>query len=229
MHFQTTTNIDNLSCYWTIISLWYIILWQRLRKWCIVIFIFYACNIYVCVWNKKKSGYIESVHLLVSIFSLSVNQTFLSQALSHLENMACTFNINSPISNLTVVTVDQCSRVLHLWNLLCRQGAWFGCVSNTHNCCFIWNLISDKWHQIFLKSFWVMIEQNVGGHIYLATAIRGTWRNPQSDLTNTIWFIWWFSYMYVAYLDRVYSIRAFHFVRNVVSFKCIFIVWQTVS
>ena len=26
--------------------------------------------------------------------------------------------------------------------------------------CYIWNRMSDKWHQIFLKSFWVMIEQN---------------------------------------------------------------------
>ena len=38
--------IERLSC-----SLRYIILWQRLRKWCIVTSYFYECNIYACIWN----------------------------------------------------------------------------------------------------------------------------------------------------------------------------------
>ena len=75
--------------------------------------------------------------------------------------------------------------------------------------------------------FSVMIEQNV---VFI-------WRPPYELLGGThkvIWrtlydeFIWWLSYMHVAYFDSVYSIRAFHFVRKVVSLKCILIFWQTV-
>ena len=106
---------------------------------------------------KKNSGFIGSVHLLVPIFSLSVRQTFLSQALPNLKDMACTFNIKSPISSLTLVTVDQYSRVLHLWHLLCRQGAWFSYISNTQNCCYIWIFTSAKYfpYQMCKRPEWI--------------------------------------------------------------------------
>ena len=108
---------------------------------------------YMYVYEIKKSGYIGSVNLLVPIFSLSVRQTFLSQALPNLKNMACTSNINSPISSLIVVTVDQCSRVLHLWHLLCRQGAWFGYI----RILFIWIFTSAKYfpYQMCERPDWI--------------------------------------------------------------------------
>ena len=89
--------------------------------------------------------------------------------------------------------------------------------------------MSDKLHQNFLKSFSVLIEQNV---TFIWQPPYGWLGDTQKLLLGTLYdkFIWWLSNMHVAYLDSVYdSIRAFHFVRKVVSLKCILIFWQTVS
>ena len=111
----------------------------------------------------KTTGYIGSVHLLVPIVSLSVRQTFLSQALPHFNK---TWHVPSvwivpfqvrlwlQLTNAPEFCTFEICYAVKEHDLIVSAKLRIVVISESHS-------MSDKWHKIFLKSFSVMIEQNV--------------------------------------------------------------------